>query len=120
MRRFSRLLEACLSDIALSTNCRVGMITTVAAVKILPRGKCRSFPPKHEDSTMTSADVTVNSKAGQSAQVECRECKRRTNHGIECNVETAGTQVLSEDDEIQWNIDYQIVRCRGCDTFAFR
>tara|TARA_R110002167_G_scaffold61913_4_gene174896 strand:- start:262 stop:1158 length:897 start_codon:yes stop_codon:yes gene_type:complete len=44
----------------------------------------------------------------------CRECKRTTNHDVEAEKKIHGNG------EYNCEIIYQIVSCRGCDTYSFR
>jgi len=45
------------------------------------------------------------------------ECKATTNHEVITSVQQFGEV---EETDIQWYIDYQIVKCLGCDTVSFR
>jgi len=46
----------------------------------------------------------------------CRQCKGSTNHDIIHAVKKSGS---SDDDYLQWNETYSIVKCRGCENHSF-
>jgi hypothetical protein len=57
-----------------------------------------------------------NTKANNTVKIRCISCKQKTNHTIISNYEE--TQV---DEEFNyWIIDYQIVKCNGCNDISFR
>jgi hypothetical protein len=52
----------------------------------------------------------------ESALVECTECRRATNHDI---LHAESVSKYDEDSGIHWGSQYQMVRCRGCETISF-
>lgn len=47
-------------------------------------------------------------------KINCRECARDTNHDV------CAESIIEEDNDNYWSTSYQIVRCRGCESLAFR
>jgi len=64
-------------------------------------------------------DLAVNKKKGQKVECPCRECNRSTKHEIISEATLSGASG-SHNYEIYWATEYQIVRCLGCETLAFR
>ena len=50
----------------------------------------------------------------------CRICKRSTKHAILSGTELSGSTPMGHGDYFQWNNEYQIIQCLGCETVAFR
>jgi len=65
-------------------------------------------------------NIELNKKANQKVEVECRECKRKTNHIILASADIDGCERLSLDYETYWGVTNQIVQCQGCETVSFR
>ena len=62
----------------------------------------------------------LNRTAGQAADVACGECRRRTQHAVLASVDVIGTITGSGNFSIDWGMNYQIVKCLGCETISFR
>ena len=54
------------------------------------------------------------SGSGAHLQCLCRECRRKTKHEVLAEVTRTGNNGL------QWRDEYQIVKCMGCESIAFR
>lgn len=61
----------------------------------------------------------INKHQGRKVECLCRECHRNTKHEIVTEVTLRGTYGPS-DFGIDWMVDYQVVRCLGCETLSFR
>lgn len=64
-------------------------------------------------------EVVVNKRQSQRIECACRECHRSTKHEIVTEATQRGSYSYG-DDEINWVIEYQVVRCMGCETLSFR
>lgn len=64
-------------------------------------------------------DVAVNKRQGQRIECACRECHRKTKHEIVTEATRSGSSGYG-DHEVCWAVEYQVVRCLGCETFSFR
>lgn len=64
-------------------------------------------------------DLVINKCLGQTIECSCRECHRSTKHEIVTEATRSGSSG-SRDYEIFWGTEYQVVRCRGCETLFFR
>ena len=64
-------------------------------------------------------DLVINKRQGQTVECSCRECHRSTKHEIVTEATKSGSSGSSEY-EIYWATEYQVVRCRGCETLSFR
>lgn len=67
---------------------------------------------------MTNA-LVINKRQGQTVECSCRECHRSTKHEIVTEATKHGS-AGSREYEINWATEYQVVRCRGCETLSFR
>jgi hypothetical protein len=61
------------------------------------------------------------SEIKQQVKIMCRSCKRKTIHTIKVSERYAWSEPFDSDNYeiIYWN-DYQIVQCNGCEVFGFR
>lgn len=50
----------------------------------------------------------------------CRVCKRSTKHAIISGAQLSGSEPMGHGDYYQWNNEYQIIQCLGCETVSFR
>jgi hypothetical protein len=64
-------------------------------------------------------DLALNKRQGQTIECSCRDCHRSTKHEIVTEATKSGCS-RSRDHEIFWATEYQVVRCRGCETLSFR
>ena len=64
-------------------------------------------------------ELVINKRQGQTVECSCRECHRSTKHEIVTEATKNGSTGLREYD-IYWATEYQVVRCRGCETLSFR
>lgn len=64
-------------------------------------------------------ELAINKKQGSKIECACRECNRITKHEIISEATLSGASGHN-DHEIYWASEYQIVRCLGCETLAFR
>lgn len=64
-------------------------------------------------------DLAINKHQGQKVDCLCRECHRTTKHEIITEATLRGTYGPA-DFGIDWAIEYQVVRCLGCETLSFR
>lgn len=71
--------------------------------------------------------VEHNKSKDEKCKVFCATCKSDTNHVVVQSVDVAGSEIIGyigpeEYDRcsINWIDCYQIIQCKGCDTFSFR
>ncbi|WP_075674679.1 DUF4145 domain-containing protein [Stenotrophomonas sp. TD3] len=64
-------------------------------------------------------NFTVNKHQGVKVDSQCRECRRITKHEVVTEATLKGTYG-PVGFGIDWVIEYQIVRCLGCETLSFR
>jgi hypothetical protein len=48
--------------------------------------------------------------------IDCTKCKQATNHDI---LHSESVHDYDDDSGIHWGTDYQMIRCRGCETISF-
>jgi hypothetical protein len=53
-------------------------------------------------------------------KILCCQCKHETNHIVLASINAKGTENWDDDGYFQWETDYEIVQCRGCDEISFR
>lgn len=63
--------------------------------------------------------LVINKRQGQTVECSCSECHRSTKHEIVTEATKNGS-VGSREYEIYWSTEYQVIRCRGCETLSFR
>jgi len=62
-----------------------------------------------------------NETQGQTVDVQCVECKRRTKHRVVMSLDKKGDQYDKEDGwGVSWSDNYQVIQCQGCETTTFR
>lgn len=66
-----------------------------------------------------SKDLGINKQQGKKINCACRDCHRVTKHEIVVDATLSGSEGPAEY-AIDWTIEYQIIRCLGCETFSFR
>ncbi len=64
--------------------------------------------------------MKLNTRANEKTEVECRVCRRSTNHRILASADENGSEWQAPDYEISWSSSHQIVQCLGCETISFR
>lgn len=64
-----------------------------------------------------SKKITLEKTKNEIRQVVCRSCDNATNH-IVCN--SAELYWVEEEAGIQGRIEYELIRCMGCDQISFR
>lgn len=64
--------------------------------------------------------ITLNKTQSDKLKILCSECKRSTNHEVILSADIDGREDFDEHDWISWEVHYQIVQCKGCDSFSFR
>lgn len=57
---------------------------------------------------------------GQIVDVACAECKRKTKHEVLHSIDMTGQEDWGENDWYGWEMCYQIIRCKGCESISFR
>ena len=62
----------------------------------------------------------INKSQHQKLLVVCRDCKNSTNHLVLASTDLTGSDDLGEGHVIDWNSNYQILQCQGCDSISFR
>lgn len=67
----------------------------------------------------TTETVTENATKGSIFKVLCTKCNGRTNHCVLVSADVTGQQEYERGIWIQWENNYQVVRCGGCDTVSF-
>ncbi len=63
--------------------------------------------------------VVINNDQGKKIDCRCRECNRDTKHEILTEATHRGTYGPAGFG-VDWAVDYQVVRCLGCETLSFR
>lgn len=53
-------------------------------------------------------------------KVLCLQCKHETNHIVLASINTNGVEVWEDDAYFQWETDYEIIQCKGCEEISFR
>ncbi|PQJ73615.1 DUF4145 domain-containing protein [Polaribacter butkevichii] len=56
----------------------------------------------------------------ETIKVLCSSCKNNTNHNVLTSINEIGTEPLGEYYSIDWNTDYEIIQCLGCERISFR
>lgn len=64
-------------------------------------------------------ELVIDKQQGKIVECTCRECNRRTRHEIVVEATLRGT-TGSNFHEVSWAKEYQVVRCLGCESMAFR
>lgn len=59
--------------------------------------------------------VKVNTDGAESVQVVCPSCARITVHAV-----VAAVDVVTSDENADWDSGFQIIKCNGCERFSFR
>jgi len=68
-----------------------------------------------------SVKLTKNHEVGDKIKVSCSVCRRKTNHEILANANERGkSEDYGSGFVYEWDDDYQIVQCCGCDSIRFR
>ena len=66
-------------------------------------------------------DTKFNGTKDQDVEVPCSHCSTRTHHIVMQSVEISGREEFGSPDEwFAWDDNYQIIKCRGCNTISFR
>lgn len=66
---------------------------------------------------MITNETTTNTKNDEQRKVVCIRCLHPTNHIV---IASATTRWSSDEDEISGMVDFEIIRCLGCDEVSFR
>lgn len=53
-------------------------------------------------------------------KVLCNFCKNNTNHKVLTSINEEGTEPWDSTHDFQWNTDFEIIQCLGCETVSFR
>ena len=64
---------------------------------------------------MAENTITPNKTTGNFIKIPCFRCDLKTNHEVMSSVQTSWN-----DDWVYMDTDFEIVRCRGCDSISFR
>ncbi len=72
--------------------------------------------------------TNVNKTKDKRSKVYCVQCKQDTNHVVLQSVDCDGYEVIGhsgfsddpQDETIDWENNYQIIQCQGCDAVSFR
>ena len=56
----------------------------------------------------------------KTTKVLCSSCKNNTKHLVLTSINEKGTEPWDEYYSFQWNTDYEIIQCLGCETVSFR
>lgn len=63
----------------------------------------------------------TNKSANQIVDVLCAECGGERKHDVVASLDRRGSETDEEDRwSIDWADNYQVIRCRGCETVSFR
>ena len=66
---------------------------------------------------------TENENKGTSIKVDCAKCQRKSNQEIICDLIEKGEEEYEDEEHsfsISWQDEYQIIKCKGCDSISFR
>ena len=68
------------------------------------------------------ANITIKKDVETNAKIDvaCGVCKRSTKHKILSDIHLSGRKDISEYEFYDWNNEYQIIQCQGCEAVAFR
>jgi hypothetical protein len=64
--------------------------------------------------------IEIDKTKDKTRKILCCRCKHETNHVVLASINTKGTEDWGDDGYFQWEIDYEIIKCRGCDEISFR
>ena len=53
-------------------------------------------------------------------KVLCTSCKNDTKHKVLTSINEKGTEPWGDYASFDWNTNYEIIQCLGCDTVSFR
>lgn len=53
-------------------------------------------------------------------KIICSSCKNTTKHKVLTSINEKGSDPWEEHYSFQWNTDYEIIQCLGCETVSFR
>ncbi|SMD32754.1 protein of unknown function [Reichenbachiella faecimaris] len=62
----------------------------------------------------------LNKSFDKNYSVLCQTCKVTTKHKVLTSVNEYGKEPMDYGDFYQWNNDYEIIQCLGCETVSFR
>ncbi len=62
----------------------------------------------------------LNQSVDKEHSILCQTCKITTKHKVLTSVNEYGKEPMGYGDFYQWNNDYEIVQCLGCETVSFR
>ena len=64
---------------------------------------------------------TTNTSANEIVDVLCAECGGERKHDIVVSLDRNGSESSEEQGwSVDWVDNYQVIRCRGCETVSFR
>ena len=67
-----------------------------------------------------SSKLALNSRQNTQVQCRCRTCRRDTKHDVLVDAMVSGESGNHNQGYVNWRTEYQVVRCRGCETIGFR
>lgn len=69
----------------------------------------------------TVVNFTTSKMKGKVVDVPCTECGRTTKHDVTVSLDKQGSEFdRAEGWSIDWTDNYQVIRCKGCETVSFR
>ena len=64
---------------------------------------------------------TTNTSANEIVDVLCAQCEGMGQHDIVVSLDRNGSESSEEQGwSVDWVDNYQVIRCRGCETVSFR
>lgn len=66
-----------------------------------------------------TGNIPINTKQGQKIKSLCRDCHRETKHEIIADAISKSSHFTKFQD-FDWTVEWQIVRCLGCEGITFR
>ena len=69
----------------------------------------------------TKIDYTTNQSANEIVDVLCAECGGTKKHDVVVSLDRTGNETSDQEGwSLDWVDNYQVIRCRGCETVSFR
>lgn len=62
----------------------------------------------------------INKTAGQLENIACASCRRITKHQVLASADVIGSQSYRDQLAVEYEDNYQVIQCRGCETISFR
>jgi hypothetical protein len=71
--------------------------------------------------SQTEIKFTKDATVGQRIDAFCLDCDRETKHDVVASYDTKGSEWDKDEAwSVDWEGNYQVIQCRGCETLSFR